>query len=1016
MMDASWRIRGRRNHRCCCLLSGLLGLISVAALTGAAAGAAPRSELADFLATLRQRGYADFAVEYLELHKEDPTLPADVKETWDIEMSNSLWIASMQIGNEQEAERKRQAAQKHLEAFLKDHPNHPALADAMTTWGTTALENGVVRINLAKISTAAAEKEVHLKEARTLLKDAHARLTKAVEACQALQKEAKPAVKEDGADGAEEPEVKKKPAADNRKPTPAEEAAAELAFRLTVARFKVALTDYWFAQTCDDTQAEEKTARLKTATEVLKEIHKNYSGELPGWIAYYWEARILSETSKDEAAIENALEICDEVLAVAPDVIKKNEIDPATLSLIGDAMVLRFQLLAKSKQAEMAVDEAATWMKNNASLQETLAYQGIALEWVKILSPNLDMIKDTRPRQMAQKNMITTLTRISKVPGPNQREAIQLLAKLNKQFSGGGKVQGDTFEQVSAGAEAALIAEQWPNAIAGYKKALELLKTWKGPAAEKRKHEDQTRERLAQAQVQVAYALAKDNELAAATEAAEKIMRDSPKTSAAPAAASLCLQVLQKMATDPKLDKVQQELMVKRLKEAAEHIINTWPNNPEADEARFVLGQVALIQKNGKLAVEMFTSVQPSSPRYSAAMLSVGRYAWRRYHEEMAKPEKDRDANVLKRTSDSALKWLSAGAAAQRPKPGAAKQDEEQEKQQRQQATNLKLLLADVQMACGMKAEAMATYQEIVDAGLAAKGGQLDESTMRALGTALKANITRGDLDKATQLSVELGKRAGDQPQTNALLFNVLRFLIQDLRKAEGEEIDAKESNDSAAIEKAADRVNKSNKRTSELLAVIIQQKQHAPATLVFVGDMCIKVGMKAEGQAVYKWILEEAARNPDFKAKAGSSGIRIRAALVGLLVDEKKYQEALRQIDLLLQEHPKALDLLVQRGKILQAWAKTDPKRYDEAIGQWNSVRTMLAGVPKKPPEYYDAISNLAECLIIKSQLEKKPDSANQAEKLLSGVMVLTPDLNGPDTVARFKVLIKRAAKLQGR
>ncbi|MCE9555007.1 MAG: hypothetical protein K8T91_16760 [Planctomycetes bacterium] len=1002
----------------CRWLSGLLGLLSIVALANSAGAAPPRSELADFLATLRQRGYADFAAEYLELHKEDPTLPADIKETWDIEMSNCLWISSTQTGNEQEAERRKQAAQKHLEAFLKDHPNHPALADAMTTWGTTALENGVVRINLAKISTAEAEKEVHLKEARTLLKDAHARLSKAVEACQTLQKAAKPVAKEDAAEDGEEPEVKKKRVA-NDKPTPEQEAAAELAFRLAVARFKVALADYWYAQTCDDTQAEEKTKRLTAATEVFKDIHKNYSGELPGWIAYYWEARILSETAKGEKteeALESALEILDEVLAVAPDVIKKNEIDPATLSLIGDALVLRFQLLAKSKQAEIAADEAGTWLKLNTAVQDTLAYQGIALEWVKILSRDMDMIKDLKGRAAAQKSMTTMLTRISKAPGPNRTEAVQLLAKLNKQFSNGGKVQGDNFDQVAAAAEAALLAEQWANAIAGYEKALQLLPARKGPAAENRTLELQTREKLAQAQVQVAYGLAKENELSAATEAAEKIMRESPKTSAAPVAASLCLQVLQKMAADPKLDKVQQELMLKRLQTAAEHIIKTWPNNPEADEAKFVLGTVALIQKNGKLAVEMLTSVQPSSPRYSAAMLSVGRYAWRRYHEEMAKPEKERDANVLKRTSDSALKWLTAGAAAQRPKPGAAKQDEEQEKQQRQQATDLKLLLADVLMACGKKDEAMVIYQEVVDAALAAKGGQLDESTMRALGTALKANITRGDLDKATQISVELGKRVGDQPQTNALLFNVLRFLVQDLRKAEGEEIDAKESNDSAAIEKAADRVNKSSKRTGELLVVIVQQKQHSPATLVFVADTCLKVGMKAEGQALYRWILDEAARNPDFKTKAGASVLRIRAALVGLLIEEKKYAEALRQIDLLLQEHPKALDLLVTRGKILHAWAKTDPKRYDEAIGQWNSVRVMLAGMPKKPPEYYDAIYNLADCLIIKSQLEKKPDSANQAEKLLSGVMVLTPDLNGPDTVARFKVLIKRAAKAQGR
>ena len=105
-----------------------------------------------------------------------------------------------------------------------------------------------------------------------------------------------------------------------------------------------------------------------------------------------------------------------------------------------------------------------------------------------------------------------------------------------------------------------------------------------------------------------------------------------------------------------------------------------------------------------------------------------------------------------------------------------------------------------------------------------------------------------------------------------------------------------------------------------------------------------------------------------------------------------------------------------MQRGRILQSWAKTDPKHYDAAIAQWNSVRVMLAGVAKPPQEYYEAVYNTADCLVLKSLLEKKPESANQAEKLLTGVLVLRPELNGPDTVARFKALVKKAAKAQGR
>ncbi len=42
--------------------------------------------------------------------------------------------------------------------------------------------------------------------------------------------------------------------------------------------------------------------------------------------------------------------------------------------------------------------------------------------------------------------------------------------------------------------------------------------------------------------------------------------------------------------------------------------------------------------------------------------------------------------------------------------------------------------------------------------------------------------------------------------------------------------------------------------------------------------------------------------------------------------------------------------------------------------------------------------------------------DKAKKAEQVLKAALVLSPKLNGPDTVARYKVLLNKAITMQGR
>ena len=73
-----------------------------------------------------------------------------------------------------------------------------------------------------------------------------------------------------------------------------------------------------------------------------------------------------------------------------------------------------------------------------------------------------------------------------------------------------------------------------------------------------------------------------------------------------------------------------------------------------------------------------------------------------------------------------------------------------------------------------------------------------------------------------------------------------------------------------------------------------------------------------------------------------------------------------------------------------------------------------------KKPDEYYEVMYNVAKCLVREAEKSKDKaktvDCAKKAEQVLKSPMILSPKLNGPDTVAKYKSLLNKAIVLQGR
>ena len=73
---------------------------------------------------------------------------------------------------------------------------------------------------------------------------------------------------------------------------------------------------------------------------------------------------------------------------------------------------------------------------------------------------------------------------------------------------------------------------------------------------------------------------------------------------------------------------------------------------------------------------------------------------------------------------------------------------------------------------------------------------------------------------------------------------------------------------------------------------------------------------------------------DPEFAKRAKKAMSLLRTELLKALRKQEKFDEALKQVDQLIKENPNALEPLMEKGRILEAWAEKDPAKFDDGRG----------------------------------------------------------------------------------
>jgi len=962
-------------------LSLIVGLLIVAARCHTAWGGEVRAK--QFLHALQEQGYPDVAVDYLNMLKKNDDLPKELRDTWDLEMSKSLRAAAAEAYNAEEHESLLREAERHLFKFIEEKPDNPQTFEARAMWADFSMDKALKYLRAAR-SGDDKQKAQLLDDARSTLHEARLRFRQAEEKCQAELSAAPPPPKRPLKRGDREIMSRQE----------------DLKASLLNYRFQDALVDYYLAQTYPDADKQKRKETLQTAAAAFDAVFQTNRMDTAGLLAHMWHGK----TKEELGDWQTALDIYDEVLVNAPDP-GQSQTDAALQSLFAQVEHFRLQILAK-QLPEKFMDEAGQWVREyrKTRVNQTEGFQAIALDLAKAkLSAAENAAVAEKGRLIT--SAMTLLAEMSKVRSPYQAEAVLLRRQYIK--SSGKGAEPESFEEAVALAEAAAMGQQWPEAAANYAVALKL--------ADKENIKDSPRKEAREALVNALYMQARNQFILGKWEeclaAADKIFNEYKDSPAAPMTGSLAVSAALNLYAAAPEDKKTASL--ERLKKYAKLTEDAWPGKPEADDARMMLAQADLVQGKTDQALAGFEKIDPRSQRYPNAILLAAETYWRRWLAEKEKPEDKRNKNQMDADLDKALKNLDAGVKLQRKKiePGGPLS---------RTLIETQLLLAEIKLNQGDAREAAALLQPLFDAVKTSKPEDIDNVAVRIYIGAVRAYLAEENLERAVQVAMFLADSGPDVLNINGALVEVLKMLNAERKRAEAAVAQLAAADNSSAADDARNNLKSISALMNKLLVKMSSRKEFSISASVYFADMCMAAGLPDVARDAYLRVVNRAEKDPAYAKTAGKALARVRAQLVDLLAKTGDYEEAYKQVSQLAADNPRALDLLLTQGRILQSWSERDPSHYKEAADHWARLRNILQGMIKKPPEYFEATYNLAAALLgqaaatdDKAQVAEK---TKQAEQLLKSTLVLSPNLSGPEMVDRYNALLKKVSALRQR
>jgi cellulose synthase operon protein C len=535
---------------------------------------------ADFVQGLRERGFYDVAMQYLDQLRLDPETPADLKKTIEYEEGRTLIQEATHANDPDVKKSKLEQAKLKIEAFVKANPDLPQTSEALVELAHLLFERGNSESDYALEARSANDKEAKLAGARGYYDSARSAYTKVFDQL-----------------GAKLAKFSKLPD-DPRK-------IEREALRNTVMRVELQKTivDYYEAQTYPQ-PSKQRSELLDKALVDFEATYKKYRLQMAGLTARMWQGKCFEEQGK-----------LGEASGIFKELIDHPGADPNLRML--QKQVEYFQIIVEGKRKgyALAADECYNWLRKNPKDRRTYEALGVQFELAKNLIAQLPEL-DPANREKAIKQATDYLTDVVRVVSPFKPEAIVLLQKYRPNAAlKAADVSKLNYDDAVAQAGQAISTLAYDNAITLLQHAIRKVGPTQNPA------------KANSARYMLAYCELMTKRYYEAAVVAEHVARRYPRDEWAAKSADLGMQAIVDAYNNFTHGNRTSDL--DRLFELARYTAETWPETEQGDSGRMTVGLVSLGRGHYPEAITAFESVRPSSSKFVDSQTSCGDAHWK---------------------------------------------------------------------------------------------------------------------------------------------------------------------------------------------------------------------------------------------------------------------------------------------------------------------------------------------------------------------------------------------------
>ncbi len=626
------------------LIRALIASIAVGATAGVCAG----EPYSDFLNGLRERGYFDTALDYLDQLEADEGLPADVRTALDYERGVTRLQGARAIAQPKRRKDELERARELLDRFAAAHPDHPKAAAAGAEQARILLAS-VHEIN-RRLRNASDDKKQDLadqsKAVRAEIYRSRALLEKASKAY-------------------EEAWSRLDAAASDAKKQEIEAGRISTALDLARCSFEEALTY--------DPGAAQARQLFEAAAEQFNAIHERYRSQIGGHHARMWQGKCLEE----QGEVSKALGIYNELLAH----YGQSPGESPNVRNLRDQLLL-FQLACfnhdQVKDYQGVVDKAGRWLLDAKTRAKTETGLGIRRERALAYEHLAALAKpDSSERKRLRSLALDEAREIHRYPSQYQDESRRMIARL----------QDETAEQ----------STETPikNFDEGYTQARALVAEIKGlnanlsasnSAAEKQEMERTLEARLKdaervllttikladaktepatldQARYLLAYVYYLQERSFEAAILGEYVGRHRAEHTDQTPLDAMFLALAAYSQAYSQAPQNDRSLERDKMVEIATAIVAGWPEGDRTDNARMTVG--GILHRDGRHveAAQWYLQVPERSEQYASARIAAGQAYWTTFLKgsQQASAGKGPDARQLEAWEKDAATNLAAG-------------------------------------------------------------------------------------------------------------------------------------------------------------------------------------------------------------------------------------------------------------------------------------------------------------------------------------------------------------------